>query len=196
MSFRVLVIPEDFRKDQYILQPVIAKMMEECGKPNAIVRVCTDPLLGGIDRAMNRSELAAILSRYKGMIDLFLLCVDRDGQPGRRSALDKLEEWASTEIGPNKRFFGVDAWQELEVWVLAGHNLPAEWPWADVRSEIHPKEKYFTPFAESQGVADQPGEGRRTLAEAAVSRYGRMKQLCPEDFAALEYRITDWVKTT
>lgn len=64
MSFNVLVIPEDFRKDQYILQPIIQRLLTECGKPNANVRVCRDPLLGGVSQAMNRQELEEIIERY------------------------------------------------------------------------------------------------------------------------------------
>lgn len=47
----VLVIPEDFRKDQYIVAPIVRRMFEVLAKPNANVRVCLDPLLGGIGEA-------------------------------------------------------------------------------------------------------------------------------------------------
>jgi hypothetical protein len=36
----VLIIPEDFRKDQYIVKPLIRRMLAEIGKPNANLRVC------------------------------------------------------------------------------------------------------------------------------------------------------------
>ena len=45
---KILVIPEDFRKDQYILKPIITAMMAKLGKPRTKVMVCQDPLLGGI----------------------------------------------------------------------------------------------------------------------------------------------------
>lgn len=44
----ILIIPEDFRKDQYILGPVVQKMVEAIDKPRAKVRMCLDPLLGGV----------------------------------------------------------------------------------------------------------------------------------------------------
>ena len=47
----VLIIPEDFRKDQYILKPIIVRMLAEVGKPRANVKMCLEPLLGGIDQA-------------------------------------------------------------------------------------------------------------------------------------------------
>ncbi len=47
----VLVIPEDFRKDQYVLKPIIQKMMQAIGL-SARVEVCRDPLLGGVGEAL------------------------------------------------------------------------------------------------------------------------------------------------
>ena len=42
MSFHVLVIPEDFRQDQYVLKPIITRMMKAIGV-SARVEVCRDP---------------------------------------------------------------------------------------------------------------------------------------------------------
>jgi len=50
----VLIIPEDFRKDQYILKPIIEKMLAHMGL-RARVRVYTDPKLGGVGEALTRS---------------------------------------------------------------------------------------------------------------------------------------------
>jgi hypothetical protein len=38
-----------------------------------------------------------------------------------------------------------------------------------------------------------PGEGRKTLADEAVRRYSRIRQLCPEDIGALEQRVRKWL---
>ena len=43
----VLVIPEDFRKDQYMLKPIAAAMLRTLERP-VRVEVCQDPLLGGV----------------------------------------------------------------------------------------------------------------------------------------------------
>lgn len=51
MSYRVLVIPEDFRKDQFVLEPIVSKMFEAVGRKAKVI-VCRDPLLGGIDQAL------------------------------------------------------------------------------------------------------------------------------------------------
>lgn len=143
----VLVIPEDFRKDQYMLKPIIAAMMKELGKPNAKVRVCQDPLLGGVSEALKWERIEEIINRYKGMVSLFLLCVDRDGREGRKGVLENIEQQAANILTPGRLLLGENAWQEIEVWVLAGHNLPADWNWQDIRSEVNPKEIYFLPFA-------------------------------------------------
>lgn len=186
----VLVIPEDFRKDQYMLKPVIAAMLNWIGV-TARVEVCQDPLLGGVTEALKWERIVDIIGQYSWKVQLFLLCVDRDGNAHRRSALDSLEREAAKVLKPDRRFLAENAWQEIEVWVLAGHDLPAEWEWAASRAERDAKETYYLPFARSRGMFDTPGEGRRRLAKEAAQRYSRMRQLCPEDVGALEVRIRE-----
>jgi len=41
----VLIIPEDFRQDQFVLKPIIKAMLSALGKRRATVKVCRDPLL-------------------------------------------------------------------------------------------------------------------------------------------------------
>lgn len=184
----VLVIPEDFRKDQYVLKPIVAAMLGSIGV-NARVEVCQDPLLGGVTEALKWERIEDIIEQYSWKVQLFLLCVDRDSDPHRRSALDSLERKAAQILPVSKRLLAENAWQEIEVWVLAGHNLPAEWTWVAIRAERDAKEIYYLPFARSRGMMDTPGEGRRKLAEEAARRYSRVRQLCPEDIGALEERI-------
>jgi hypothetical protein len=188
----VLVIPEYFRKDQYMLKPILEAIMREVGKPTAKVRVCQDPLLGGIDQALKWERIEEIINRYR-MVNLFLLCVDRDGKEARKASLNKIEQQAATILTTGKLLLAENAWQEIEVWVLAGHNLPSDWNWQEIRQEVHPKENYFLPFAEMRSLLDEPGEGRRTLAEEAASKYHRIRQLCPEDIVTLEDRIRAWL---
>jgi hypothetical protein len=189
----VFVIPEDFRNDQFVLQPLIKAMIADLGAPTAKVRICTDPLLGGISEALKLENLEGIVRRYRGMVDLFILCVDRDGNTNRRAALDRLEERIGGFLGSGRAFFAEHAWQEIEVWVLAGHDLPTDWIWAEIRSEPNPKERYFEPFARSRNVSDGPGGGRKALADAAARRLGRICQLCQEDFAALRGRVSTYI---
>ena len=85
-----------------------------------------------------------------------------------------------------------NAWQEIEVWALAGHNLPKEWQWKEIRAETHPKELYFEPFAEQRGLLHTTGQGRKTLAIEAAKRYTRIRQLCDE-VAELENKIRECI---
>ena len=188
MSVRILIIPEDWRNDQYILEPLFRQLFKKLGKPRAKVRVCRDPLLGGIGEALKPERISEIVERYDGMTDLFILCVDRDGDSHRRRQLDGIEE----EFANDHRFFlAENAWEELETWALAGVTLPRSWSWAQVRGEVSVKEVYFEPLVEEQGLADHPGGGRKPLGEQAARKVGLIRQKCPEDFDALAKRIEE-----
>ena len=191
MSLNVLVIPEDFRKDQYVLRPLMRRVFEEIGKPRARVEICIDPLLGGVDQALKWERIEEVISMYP-MVQIFLLIVDRDGKPGRRHALDKLEQSAAELLGANRILLGENAWQEIEVWALAGQDLPADWKWSAIREEEHPKEAYFEPHSQSRQLTDEPGAGRTTMGREAAQNYQRVRSRCPEDIAALEGRLREW----
>ena len=190
---KVLVIPEDFRKDQYVLKPLVEAMMAAVGKPRATVRVCQEPLMGDVNQALKWERIQQVLDRYRGMVDLYLLLVDRDGEPHRRERIDKLEAKAAETLPSSRLLLGENAWQEVEVWVLAGHELPSEWAWNEIRAHPHPKEHYFEPFSRLRGLTEAPEGGREVLAKAAAARYERVRQLCPEDVGALEHRIRDFI---
>ena len=51
----VLIIPEDFRNDQHILKPLFARLFRDLGAASTRVRVCQNPLLGGVAEARSRS---------------------------------------------------------------------------------------------------------------------------------------------
>ncbi len=182
---RVLVIPEDFRKDQYILKPILNRLFETIGRRRARIRVCQDPLLGGIGEATKSERVAEIVERYEAMTDVFVLCVDRDGNEGRRQRLDQLEQ----DFGDGRVFIAENAWEELETWVLAGVDLPTDWSWTDVRAEVQVKERYFDVLVRQRGLGDHPGGGRKPLAEEASRRVDAIRQKCPEDFDALARHI-------
>ncbi len=183
----ILIIPEDFRKDQYILKPLFQRLVRDLGRPTTQVRVCQDPLLGGIDEALNMARLTEILEQYRGMVQLFILCVDRDGIWGRRQRLDQIEG----EFNNGQTFLAENAWEELETWLLAGLRLPSNWRWSDIRAEVEVKERYFDILAQQQGVADAPGGGRKPLGEKASRRISSIRQKCREDFDDLAQRIAD-----
>lgn len=123
------------------------------------------------------------------MYDLYILCVDRDGVVGRRQRLDDIETAIQAQFGNSMGFLAVNAWEELETWVLAGLDLPREWRWSDVRAEIHVKERFFEPLVDQRGLAGSTGGGRKALAELASRRIPAIRQKCPEDFDSLAQRL-------
>jgi hypothetical protein len=189
---RVLIIAEDFRKDQLVLKPIMERMFREIGKPRARVEMCVDPLLGGIDQATNWERIADIVEMYP-MTDIFLLLVDRDGIATRRAALNNLETGAREILDDDRVLLAENAWQEIEVWALAGQDLPAEWSWQEIRREFHPKETYFIPWAEQRGLLDEPGQGRTTMGREAAANYRRVVSRCKEDVESLQKRLSEWV---
>ena len=181
---KALIIPEDFRKDQYILKPLFTRLFRHLGVRPVEIEVCQNPLLRGINNALNSGTLATIVEKRRPMYDLLILCVDRDGVVGRRQRLDDIErEFGSTFLAEN-------AWEELETWVLAGLALPPQWRWQDVRAEVHVKEQYFEPLAAQRGLSGTPDGGRKMLGYEASRRINAIRQKCPEDFDALALRLT------
>ena len=181
----VLIIPEDFRNDQYILEPLFKRLFATIGKGNAHVRVCRDPSLGGVVEALKSERIREVIDQHSGMTNLFVLCVDRDGNRGRRARLDQIE----SEFGEDRTFLAENAWEEIETWALAGLTLPKDWNWREVRAEVRVKDRYFDVLAKDRGVADGPGRGRKALGEEAARHIPAIRRKCPEDFDALARRI-------
>ena len=194
---KVMIIPEDFRKDQYILKPLFSRLFKRLGASPSDVYICQDPLLGGVGEALKTEQLATIVEDQKGMMDIFILCIDRDGQEGRRRRLDQIE----AHFQGNCIFFAENAWEEIETWVLAGLDLPREWRWSDVRTEVNVKERYFELLAVRRGLVNATGYGRQGLrpeesrrirqifGEEASRRVRAIRQKCPEDFDSLARRL-------
>lgn len=181
----VLVVPEHPRNDQYILKPLFSRLFSEAGFAAPQVEVCQDPVLGGVNEALKPERIEKIINRYKGMVKIFILCVDRDGDPSRRARLDSIEK----RFGAGRVFLAENAWEEIETWALAGLVLPKNWKWADVRAEIDVKGRYFDELARKRGVADEPGGGRRTLGREAARSIRDIRRKCPEDFGVFARRV-------
>src|SRR5208337_5580660 len=111
-AVKVLILAEDFVKDEFVLQPIILAMMKRAGKPKAKVKVCKDPRFHGTGEALKWDYIEQALSRHRGMVDLFLLCVDRDGNANRQVVLGNLENQAAAAIGKGRAFLAENAWQE------------------------------------------------------------------------------------
>ena len=180
---RLLIIPEDFRHDQYILQSLFKRLAQSAGR-RLRIEVCRDPLLGGVTEALKIERLSEIVQQYRGMTDIFVLCVDRDGIVGRRQQLDSIER----EFKSGTVFLSENAWEEIETWVLADLTLPTAWSWTEVRREVQVKETYFEPLARRQGLLRTPGRGRKPLALEAARNIAAIRQKCHE-FDGLAKRL-------
>ena len=187
----VLIIPEDFRNDQYILKPLFSRLFQSIGKRRIRVDVCRDPLLGGVGEALKSERMAEVIRKHR-MTDIFILCIDRDGKEGRRQRLDQIE----TEFGDVRVFLAENVWEEIETWILAGLDLPTDWNWKTVRTEVQVKETYFGPLAAQRNLSDAPGDGRKPLAKEASRRIDAIRQKCPEDFDALAQRLEAAIQNT
>ncbi|MEK6324591.1 MAG: hypothetical protein AABN33_23360 [Acidobacteriota bacterium] len=189
MSFNVLVIPEDFTKDEPVLKPLVERILKECGR-KPTVEVCTDPNFQGVHAALKLESLRKVILLYP-MVDLFVLIVDRDGQPGRKQSTDEIETTLSAELKPKaKRFLAEVAWQEAEVFILAGLELPADWRWADIRADANVKDTFFKKLVALRGTSKHPHEGRKKLMAESIKNWQRIRSRCPEDVVALITRAS------
>ncbi len=192
---KVLVVGEG-PTDEYMLRPIVQAMLKTMGKVQANVRFSpVSKRKQGIRDVLTWNYLEAIIIANP-MVDVFLLCVDRDGLAGRKQQLTILEREGKKVLTVGQTFLAENAWQEIEVWLLAGQkDLPGEWRWQDVRQEPSAKERYFEPYARQRELlSESPGGGRMTIASAAAANYPRIRQLCPE-LADLEQRITTWLSS-
>jgi hypothetical protein len=194
MSLNVLIVAEDYRKDEYILKPIVTSMLEEVGKPRANVRVCRDPMIGGVEDALDPDTIEDVILTNP-LFDLYLLLVDRDADPNRHERLVQAENNAADSTRPTQAFLAGQAHQEVEAWLLAGQpDLPNEWNWVDVRAERQAKERYYDPYVAQKTLTNSPGGGRKPLGQVAGSNYAdRVRQLCDE-VQDLEDRVAETVE--
>jgi hypothetical protein len=191
----VIIIPEDEANDRFILKPLFEAMLRKLGKSNARVELSRpDPT--GWEGVKQWKQISGILDDFP-LAHLFVLCVDRDGHEQRKQILNSLESRANDKLGLPRRFFAAEhAWQEIEVWALAGiqWRLKRHWTWQAIRNERDSKERYFEPVAKSRGLLGEVGGGRKTLGAEAACNYARVIQNYPE-IHELENRIGQWLST-
>jgi hypothetical protein len=190
----VRIIPEDEPKDKFILKPLIEAMLKKLGKGNACVKVHR-PQPSGWPGVCQWGQVRQILDDFPD-VGLFILCVDRDGHVQRRGILNRLEERSNRILEARRRLFVAEhAWQEIEVWALAGTNwkLKPTWLWDAIRAERDSKERFFEPFVRDRGLLDSPGSGRQRIGEEAGRNYAKVRQNCDE-IRDLETRIGTWLR--
>ena len=186
MSCRVLVIPEDATYNGYILKPLVERLLVECGKRNAMVRVLPNSKLVGYESA-KQSIRAGLVDRVTGY-DLWLFLPDSD-------LLDRGKEFAALEdelAARDVRLLCCAAVPEVEAWLLAGHPDKFSKNWTTLRQHRRLKEEVFTPFLERYG-SRRPGGGRDLLMREALQNYRGILARCPE-LQALQTRIADLLR--
>src|SRR5258707_1812392 len=104
----VLVVPEAYPNDQFILQPIIKAMMASVGKRHANVKILRDTSVEGVSTALHWNTIKAIIQRYVGEVNLFLLFVDRDGEMSRRVKLDNIEQKDEKIMPVGTKLFAVE----------------------------------------------------------------------------------------
>ncbi len=171
---RVLVVPEDPTYNGYILNPLVSRIMRECGRPNAKVTVLSSPKTNGYDSA-KALLVDQILETYSHF-DLILFLPDADGKD-RSAEFDGLEARAS-ELGA--RLLCCAAIPEIEAWVLAGHVEKLDRSWAEIRAESDVKGSVFEPFLEAHGDSRRASGGRDLLMEETLRSYRGLIARCPE----------------
>lgn len=170
---KILVIPEDPVRDQYILKPLTERLFADLGKSSPHVEILTSPRLRGVAQALDGAVLADVVVTYP-MIDLFLVLVDRDGAR-ERSALARARE----EQHPGRLFVCL-AVEEIEVWMLAIY--PSRFPsWSEVRGERNLKERFAAPFLRQLTVEKRGRSDGRLLAMRELgSQWKGVLERCPE----------------
>jgi hypothetical protein len=188
----VRLIPEDDQRDRFILKPILEAMLTHLGKPHARVEIAR-PRIRGWEAVKKWETINEIIDKSQ-MVDLFVLCVDRDGHAERRTILDALEAKALKHLHSPRLFLAEQAWQEVEVWALAGIDwkLKPKWTWEEIRNDRDSKEHYFNPIAKARRLLDSVGQGREILGQEAARNYAKVRQNCPE-VLDLETRIREWI---
>lgn len=170
---KVLIIPEDPTYNGYILKPLIKRLLQSMGKPQAQVTMLTNPFAQGY--SMIKAKLPAICERYHHL-DLLLFLPDGDCRD-RTAELQNIEREAE-QTGVN--LIACAAIPEVEAWLLAGHIdklLPNHWQ--TVRADCDLKERYFEPFLQQYGNRSVGG-GRQQLMQEALSSFTGILGRCPE----------------
>lgn len=183
---KVLVIPEDPTVDQYILKPIVGRLFSDLGRP-ARIDVLSKPRLRGVAQALSAPVLSGIADTYR-MIDLFLVLVDRDGDPERPTVA------AAREAEHGGRLFVCLAIEEVEVWMLALHRSTLGVAWTEVRSERNPKERFAAPFLAANAPRLGAGEGRVWAMRELGAGWRGLLQVCPE-LQGLRDRVQSWFQS-
>jgi hypothetical protein len=182
-----MVVPEDPILDQYILKPVVEQLFVDLGR-RARVQVLSKPRLRGVDQALDAAVLADIVATHR-MVDLFLVLIDRDGDPSKRQS-----DAARREREHPNRLLVCFAVEEVEVWMLALYRDRLQESWSEVRAEPHPKERFAAPFLERYAPKLSLGGGRAWAMRQLGTNWKGVLAVCPE-LVELTRAVAKWIST-
>ena len=172
---------EDHTHDQFVLKPVLECLLVSIGRARAQVKIITDPRMRGIDQL--KSNACSILARYGPLSDAVIFAFDADGLDGKDGRTDRKSSFVSLlkDCAQHAdKAIVVAARQELEVWALWGNRSELTVSWQAVRSEQHPKERFFDTLTNTTD-SRRPGKGRsRLIQDSLSSGWQSLKQGCEE----------------
>ena len=188
MSTRVLVIPEDPTHNGYILTPLVKMVLADAGKPQAKVKLLTNPKLGGYDHAAAaiRGELRV---RYAHM-DLWLFFPDAD-----RASEDAVGNLETELANEGVELLCCAAEPEVEIYACVAYRDETGLDWR-TQMRTHPRfeEEVFGPLLREHGNERMPGGGRKKMTEQSINPRQQFYRLCPE-IRKLRDRIADVLPT-
>lgn len=187
---KVAVITEDPTHDQYIIKPVVNRILNDLKKPKAKVEILSNSGPRGVDQALDVENIVRIIDR-RPMFDLFLIVVDSDCEKGRQVALENCVMKAVEASG--KAVIGCLAVEAIEIWALALHRDELPDPWSTVREDCHPKTDYYEPLAKRNGWLTGPGQGRVAAMKAISRQWRSLVGMCPE-LEKLRNNIKSWLE--
>ena len=174
MSLRVWVFPEDATYNGSILRPLIARLLEECGRPNAKVEFPSQsPPFG---EAAAKRKIRERMSLPGGKNHLWILILDQDGKDRH----DEFEVLLAEAKNNGIALACCAAKPELEAWLLAGHTQNLDVPWPEIRSHSRLKEEVFEPFLKKFGDESLSDGGRARLMQETLRQYRGLIARCPE----------------
>ena len=171
MSLNVLLILEDSLVDQYIALPVMRRIFDDLGRPNAKISALFNPRVRGHADAYDKVANDLEAFRRSHPVWIFLQDADcvRDIPHLRGKVLSAGVRLASVAIAP-----------EIEAWLLAGFAAEIGGEWHTIRTHYRLKEDVFQPFLSKKKLQQRIGGGRVELMRETLKNWNTVKTRCPE----------------
>lgn len=191
---KIFIIPEDQELDQYIVKPILERILSDIGR-TARIDVLPKPRMRGISHLMGPGVIEDIVEDYP-MADLFVVMVDSDcDYQNRGEKIKALVERQPAARDGKKRLIACIAREEIEVWMLGLHHRdPALGAaWQDIRAHCHPKEAFAEPFIARKGWSTLLGRGRKHAMRELGQHWSGLLGRCDE-LAQLRREIQAWIE--